>query len=236
MPGPRRGPGARPAAGSGTTRRPSTPGGGRTPRRASTPARTAERTRVGPAEPGDEKPARGSQPRPSRAATAERGTPPRRDRPARTRPSITSRAAVLALVVAVLLVSYAYPLRTWYEQHRERAALEAEASRLRSSVDELEAELRRWDDPTYIAARARERLNFVLPGEQGYVVVPDPAAEAAADQPGPDGLPPAGEGEWYERLWSSVEAADAVPPAAAPDSDADSDSEGDTEAEPMGER
>lgn len=119
---------------------------------------------------------------------------------------------MLALVVAVLLVSYAYPLRAWYEQHRERAELEAEAARLQESVDDLEAELRRWDDPAYVTAQARERLNFVLPGEQGYVVVPDPEASADPDAIGPEGLPPAGQGTWYERLWGSMNAADSPPP------------------------
>ena len=43
----------------------------------------------------------------------------RPDRSTRTsgRGSFTSRAAVLALVLGVLAVSYAYPLRAWYDQH-----------------------------------------------------------------------------------------------------------------------
>jgi cell division protein FtsB len=116
---------------------------------------------------------------------------------------------VLAFVLAVLLVSYAYPLRTWFEQRGERAHLTEEAAQLQQSVRELEREQRLWDDPGYVALLARERLSFVMPGEQGYVVIPDPAdgqAEAAVDQ---DGIPPLGNGEWYERLWTSVQAADA---------------------------
>ncbi|MGH8827945.1 MAG: FtsB family cell division protein, partial [Jiangellaceae bacterium] len=134
----------------------------------------------------------------------------------RGRPSITGRAAVLALVLAVLMVSYAYPLRTWYEQHTQRQALEDEAAQLRASVAQLETELRLWDDPAYVAARARDRLGFVMPGEWGYVVVPDPDTSAEAPAVGAEGLPPVGDGTWYERLWSSVEAADATPPEDGP--------------------
>lgn len=123
-------------------------------------------------------------------------------------PSVTGRAAVLALVIAVLLVSYAYPLRTWFQQHNEQQALEEERERLRDEVEQLETELELWEDPAYVAAQARERLGFVMPGEQGYVVVhPDVEVEDT----GPEGLPPAGEGNWHERLWSSVRAADEIP-------------------------
>jgi cell division protein FtsB len=122
---------------------------------------------------------------------------------------VTGRAAVLALVIAVLLVSYAYPLRTWYEQHNERKELEQEAERLRQQVEELETELELWEDPAYVATQARDRLRYVMPGEQGYVVIhPD---DPGVEETGPDGLPPAGDGEWHERLWRSVEAADEVP-------------------------
>ncbi|MGH8775211.1 MAG: FtsB family cell division protein, partial [Jiangellaceae bacterium] len=129
----------------------------------------------------------------------------------RPRASLTSRAAVLALVLGILAVSYAYPLRAWYDQHTRRAGLEQEAVELRDSVADLETELRLWDDPAYVRARARERLNFVLPGEVGFVVVEEPDATGGSE-PSPGGVEVADEGPWYSRLWASVEAADAVPP------------------------
>lgn len=133
------------------------------------------------------------------------------DGPAR-RGSLTGRAAVLALVLGVLAVSYAYPLRAWYDQHRERTELRAEAERLEEEVAALETQLRLWDDPTYVQAQARQRLGYVLPGEIGYVVV-DETGEPEAEL-GPDGLPVLIEGEWYSRLWTSIQAADGVQPEA----------------------
>jgi cell division protein FtsB len=155
--------------------------------------------------------ARPRQPADSTARTAA-GAPKQRGSdgsPAR-RASLTGRAAVLALVLGVLAVSYAYPLRAWYDQHRERADLRAEAERLEAEVAELETQLRLWDDPAFVQAQARARLGYVLPGEVGYVVV-DETGEPETEL-GPDGLPVLIEGEWYSRLWTSIQAADAVRP------------------------
>lgn len=110
-------------------------------------------------------------------------------------------------------MSYAYPLRAWYDQHTERSALKEEAEQLRESVDDLEAELRRWEDPAYVRAQARERLGYVMPGEVGYTVVHDPPEPEP--EIGADGLPLDVEGPWYSRLWASLEVADR--PAAAED-------------------
>jgi Septum formation initiator len=109
-------------------------------------------------------------------------------------------------VAGVLAVSYAYPLRAWYDQHTRRSALEHESAQLTESIDELETELRLWDDPAYVRAEARERLNFVMPGEIGYVVVD----ESGAAQPvtTAEGIPVTAGGPWYSRLWASLEAAD----------------------------
>ncbi len=194
MPTSRRSPSARPAAGAGTARRPSAGRAGRPSARAPNGGAAAARPRTG-ADAGD-----GPPPPP----------PPRRPQPKGGRPSVTGRAAVLALVLAVLLVSYAYPLRAWFDQHRERVELQREQDELTASLDDLEQELRLWEDPAYVAAQARERLGFVLPGEQSYIVLPDPdAPDDNAAEAG--GLPPSGQGTWYERLWASVTFADSPP-------------------------
>lgn len=108
----------------------------------------------------------------------------------------------------MLAVSYAYPLRAWYDQHQEREALRAETERLEESVEDLEAELRLWDDPEYVRAQARERLAYVMPGEIGFIVASEPQPPPEI---GPDGLPVAPDATWYDRLWTSVEAADEPP-------------------------
>jgi cell division protein FtsB len=177
MAGPTRGPGARPSARARPSQRCSTPPGGPVPR------------------------VRGSEPLSRRGGGTSSS-------PARTsgRPSLTSRAAVLALVVGVLAVSYAYPLRAWYDQHTRRGALEQESAELSASIDELETQLQLWDDPAFVRAQARERLNFVMPAETGYVVVDE--SGSAKPVTTAEGIPVTAGGPWYSRLWASLEAAD----------------------------
>jgi len=121
----------------------------------------------------------------------------------RSRNSLTGRALILALVAVTLFLTLAGPVRTWFAQRAEIAELRADVEATRERVAALQIEQERWDDPAFIAAEARRRLHFVLPGEVGYVTLGMETAEeelaaaaAAADQ------------EWYSTLWSAVREAD----------------------------
>jgi cell division protein FtsB len=143
--------------------------------------------------------------RPSRATAARpAGTGPTR-RTGRFGRLSTGRIAVLVLVVVTLVVSAALPLREFLSQRGEIAELAAANAAAGERVEALAAERKRLDDPAHIAAEARRRLHFVLPGETAYIVIPpEPAAE-----PDPDADSP-----WYSQLWDSV--GDADRPVAAP--------------------
>lgn len=122
---------------------------------------------------------------------------------------MTGRAAVLAVVVGTLIVSYAYPLRTWFDQQSRLNDLRAEQAALQNEVTALEERQERLRDPAHIKAQARERLNFVMPGEVGFIVTgPDEREGEPAE--GPTTASTGGPGPWWERLWASVEAADAA--------------------------
>ncbi len=125
---------------------------------------------------------------------------------------VTSRALVLVLVVVMLGLSYASSLRIYLNQQHELAVAEQEISERSAQIDELEAELARWDDPAYVRAQARDRLGWVLPGEIGYRVIGEDG------KPLGDGVTieaeqqlPAGEHAptWWDRLWGSIQTADA---------------------------
>ena len=120
------------------------------------------------------------------------------------RSPLTPRAAVLALLVVGLLVSAALPLREYLAQRGDIAALESEQTDARARVAELEAEKERLQDPAYIAAEARRRLHFVLPGETAYVVLAPAEAVAEAEGEGPAGA----DAPWYSQVWGSVQEAD----------------------------
>lgn len=144
----------------------------------------------------------------------------------------TRRVVVLAVLGVVCALVLAPPLRLYAEQQQEVAALREEIAQREPDVARLEGEVSLWGDDAYVAAQARERLGYVMPGETGFVV-PDPDQDATTpDGSAQDGSPRPGaapEGTWYDRLWSSVEAtgtgvSDPVldaPVVPGPDGDAD---------------
>ena len=124
----------------------------------------------------------------------------------RRRPNLTGRAAALAVVVCLLAISLAYPLREYLAQRSEIGQYRGIVQEQRARVAELEKAHKRWQDPAYVEAQARERLRYVMPGETAYVVLePDEA-------PAPDGVVERLPEEqtpspWFADLWDSVEAA-----------------------------
>lgn len=138
---------------------------------------------------------------------------------------MTWRVAILLLVIT-LAVAVALPsVRAYLNQQETLGELRAEAQAGREEVDDLTAEVARWDDPAYVVAQARERLTFVFPGETPYRVVDAEVVDGPADgSPAAERQPAAMAGApWYDRLWGSVidagersDRARAVPEPAAP--------------------
>jgi cell division protein FtsB len=126
----------------------------------------------------------------------------------RRRHPLTSRAAVLALVVCALALALAYPLREYLSQRGEIAALERKTVEQERAVADLMLQRERWRDPAYVAAQARERLHFVRPGETAYVLL-DPGETPARLAPKSAVAP---ERPWFSDLWASIDAADRPQP------------------------
>ena len=74
-------------------------------------------------------------------------------------------------MLAILAASYAVPVRAWLDQRAQLGEVAVERDELAAQVADLQAAVDLWDDPAYVRAQARERLNFVLPGEVGLVVL-----------------------------------------------------------------
>lgn len=118
----------------------------------------------------------------------------------------------MGLALGLLVLGLAMPVRAWFSQRAEIAALQAEVDATEARVAELTVLKERWTDPAFIAAEARRRLHFVLPGEVGYVALDAegrPAAESLSAE-AQESLP------WFEALWGSVAAADAAAESASP--------------------
>jgi len=121
--------------------------------------------------------------------------------------ALTTRAAVLGLVLCALVVSAALPLREWLTQRGVIAQMQQEQAEQTRRVQALEHQRQLLGDPAHVARLARERLHYVLPGETSYVVL-DPQAGPAPAQRGPVVAPADPEAPWFTQLWGSVEAAD----------------------------
>ncbi|WP_416954156.1 FtsB family cell division protein [Nocardioides sp. T5] len=130
------------------------------------------------------------------------------------RPRFTGRAAVLVLVLAVLTVSYASSLRAYLQQRSHIGDLKAQIAEREASINDLEREKKRWDDPAYVKAQARARFGYLMPGEAGFEVIgPDgKPLEAQASLNDPDDVIKTVPKAWWTAAWESMELAGNPPP------------------------
>ncbi|MGY0233232.1 FtsB family cell division protein [Longispora urticae] len=159
--------------------------------------------------PGRQGPGRRTARSGSRPAAARRPAAPgaaQRTRPPRQR-KFTGRAAILGILLATLVLAYAYPVRTYLTQNAEMARVEDQLQAQQTRIDKLSLQRKKWDDPQYFAQQARERLQLVLPGDTAYRVT-DSVAGGAPDADSSNRGKAASEGPWYGKLWSSTKAAD----------------------------
>ncbi|WP_326597144.1 FtsB family cell division protein [Streptomyces sp. NBC_01803] len=141
-----------------------------------------------------------------RAQSRRLRRPPRRSR-------LTGRAAILALVLCSLIVALAYPLRQYIQQRTEIADLRRQAQEERQRVEDLRDAKARWQDPAYVEQQARERLQYVRPGEIGFLLpeAGDGDGEAGGDEEDDERLRTRGAPAprpWYDNLWDGVDKAD----------------------------
>ena len=117
--------------------------------------------------------------------------------------SAARRAAILAAVVCVLTLTIAGPVRTYFAQRTEMKQLKATEAQLRSQIADLEEQKVKLADPVFIAAQARERLGFVMPGDIPYQVQL-PANAAAPSTPGNEPEAKRNDQPWYTALWHTI--------------------------------
>ena len=118
---------------------------------------------------------------------------------------LTGRAAVLAVVICAIVLSLAYPIREYATQRRQIDSLVAQQQTMLAQVRSLQAQQAKLSSPAYIEQLARQELDMCFPGTQCYIVEGGQplisTAHAARRGPAP----------WYDKLWQSVQQADANP-------------------------
>ncbi|MCH5642033.1 MULTISPECIES: septum formation initiator family protein [unclassified Gordonia (in: high G+C Gram-positive bacteria)] len=115
------------------------------------------------------------------------------------------RAVVLALVISIVALTLAMPMRTYFAQRSELRQLTAANVEKERELADYRQKVNEQEDPAYIEAKARSELLFVKPGETPLVMMypgdeQRRAAAAAAEK--------RARAPWYGRLWDSV----ATPP------------------------
>lgn len=146
----------------------------------------------------------GRTPRPAGRRPAGEGPPAADQSTAPARGHLTSRAAILAIVMCAIALSLAYPVREYVAQRREIAELRHQERVAQRQVEELALRKQRLGDESYIKREARRRLHYCMPDEKCFVVLDGNGGTAAQGRPAAATRTP----PWYETLWRSVEAAD----------------------------
>ena len=138
-------------------------------------------------------------------------------------PRLFSVRALVLFVVGLLAFVLLFPtVRAYLAQRADNDRLVQHVAEARAANDDLTAELKRWTDDAYVAAQARERLAFVLPGETAFRVVdpetvPDPTAPTLnATGSGPALVAEGTTTPWYATIWASVRVAGEAEVATAP--------------------
>lgn len=107
-------------------------------------------------------------------------------------------------------------LRHAVEQQEQLRRLTADVEAAEARNRALELELEQWQDPGFVQAQARDRLGYVMPGEQTFRVM-DPETvvgeevEAELDE---GGIPGMEDAPWYLTVWESVSMAGEADPGA----------------------
>jgi cell division protein FtsB len=122
----------------------------------------------------------------------------------------TTRIAVLGLIALALVVAVAPTLRVYLRQKAQIQSLEAQQVTQQHDVAALQAQAQRWNDPAYIAAQARARLEFVKPGQRSYTVTAPKPRVAPAPATGVVSGTTGGAGQsWVSGMWQSLQKAGA---------------------------
>ena len=119
--------------------------------------------------------------------------------------------AIVVVVLAVLFVSYATSLRAFLTQRADINQLETQIARDRQTIEMLQEEKRRWKDDAYLAAQARERFGWVMPGEIGFRVIGEDGEplDAASQLTDPASLGRDPDAQWWSTTWASIRGAGA---------------------------
>jgi uncharacterized protein YdcH (DUF465 family) len=103
-------------------------------------------------------------------------------------------------------MSYATSFKAYLQQRDQIRGLEQQIALRQSEIASLKKEKARWKDPAYVAAQARSRLMYVMPGEVGYQVIgkDGKALDPVDTLPTPTPFAESHGHGWWSTAWQSV--------------------------------
>ncbi len=114
----------------------------------------------------------------------------------------SGRLLALAVVLITIIVMLAPSVRVYIQQSSEIATLENGIAVQKERQQEIQSQVARWEDPSFIKAQARERLFLVMPGEKRYLVKGVDGFKKSENEAvgvAPEDL------AWVDALWDSVQ-------------------------------
>ncbi|MBT2501363.1 septum formation initiator family protein [Curtobacterium sp. ISL-83] len=118
--------------------------------------------------------------------------------------------SLLMLAIIVLFVVVLAPsLRTLIQQQEQITQQERAVAAQKADVAQKKKDVARWDDPAYIEAQARDRLLYVYPGEESYLVMGAENAKASRTPTTASGTPVSStvqtpKVDWVQSMLASV--------------------------------
>lgn len=143
---------------------------------------------------------------------------------ARKRARFTGRMAIFTLVLLVLAMSFASSVKAYFDQRANIEAVQSDINSRQAEIDDLKAQIARWDDPAYQQQQARLRFGYVPAGETSYTAVDASGKpiEPSSSLTDPDEVgQPIEKDPWWTGAWTSVEVAGDPPKVTTPKALAD---------------
>lgn len=84
---------------------------------------------------------------------------------------LNSSSIALLLLIVFGVLTLAPRVQTWFSQRQAIFEAQNQLEQAKKDVVEMQIERKRWEDPAYIRAQARDRLYYVMPGEVSYLVM-----------------------------------------------------------------
>jgi cell division protein FtsB len=114
------------------------------------------------------------------------------------------RFFAFAIVSIIAIGIIAVPAQQLISQNFRINNLQSELQEYKTVIVDLQTEKDRWKDPAYVKAQVRQRIQYVMPNEVGYIVLESEDVGAAINYKLGSPIPP---DPWFRVILESLQTA-----------------------------